>query len=173
MKKVRFIFFLVLIIKIDAYSQGNFQKHANTLLPAKTFLSLVKGLNNSEEILLKWDFTLNSIQEDNGEKYYRYRLDHSLDPSTGNYMFDMFIIVENHSEFNYIDKFLYLTCKPSNFLSYKKKLLNYGFKLVSDPGYHAMKINNELYLLKTDRSVHSSGTPNYVIEISRIRNVQP
>jgi hypothetical protein len=145
------------------------QQHSNSLFPANIFLSFVGEISSSEQKLLKWDFNLKSIDKKDDLTVYNYRIDHSYNRLTGLYQFDSFMIESSDSPFIYTDQFTYVTSKNSNFLNYKRKLIEFGFTWIDDPGYYTINFKGEFYLFKIGRAVHDSGTPNYIIEITRIR----
>lgn len=151
------IFFSILNISAG-FTQT--QSHPNSLFLSNDFLSFTETVDSGEDKLLAWDFSFTGTSKSkSGEvTYYDYRLDHSLNQNTEKYHFDIFSIT------NDLKRFEYNTSSNKNFLGYKKKLIKAGFIKVSE-NFYSKKIRNKTYYMKLDRSVHSSGTPNYRIHI--------
>ncbi|MBI1226591.1 MAG: hypothetical protein GC192_15265 [Bacteroidetes bacterium] len=160
MKKIAIILLFISFQSIEVYSQC-MQSHPNSLFSVSKFLSFLGSMEEGEELLLAWDFCFKGTSKSKGGQvtYYDYRIDHTLNRNTGNYYFDYFMIT------NEVSNFTYMTNSNENFLAYKNKLINYGFRKLSDDIY-SKTINGKTYTMSIERTVHYSGTPNYKIHMA-------
>ena len=153
------VFILAFIFDNVGISQC-MQRQSNSLFSCATLLSFTGGVEQGEEKLLQWDFcyidTVKSIN--NKIKYYRYRIDHTLNYNTSKYQFDIFSIT------NDADRFGYCTSSNKNFIGYKKKLMDFGFTRISED-FYKKQVGARTYYMTLDRDAHSSGTANYHIYI--------
>lgn len=139
------------------------QSQPNTLFSVKTFLSFTGNFDESERKLLSWDFCLSEVSKSkSGEiTYYQYRLDHTANVHRNAYFHDLFVLIKGGD-----NAFTYQTSSNRNYSMYLTRLVNFGFQETSD-GKYKKKIGKYTYLLKTERSVHEDGTPNYRIFVYR------
>lgn len=135
--------FLLIVLPYLSFAQYT-QKSSNTLFSAQDFFSFIGNAEKGEEKLLKMDFiyakdvkhlefTLDFVH------YREYRINHTLNEHTNLYDFDIFQISSEH------EGFYYITSSSKNFLAYKKKMLDFGFKFESEDTYFYTK--GSAYLL--------------------------
>ncbi len=134
------------------------QDHSNSLFSCQTVLLFVDNFDKAEEKLLSYDFCLAKTTEDNGITTYQYRIDHSLQ-SDLDYMFDIFAITNGSNRIEYC------TCSNRNFIAYKKRMIDCGFKKSPNDKYYKKVTSTRTYYMNLERSVYSSGDPNYNIII--------